>query len=113
MANLIIPAPLMSDAGLARLKLDEGYETYPYDDETGLRVRAPKGNITIGYGTNLDAGLSDEEADILMTLRILASEAKLSTAYVPFPTWLTVQRDVLTMIDYNTGNVLEWSQLIT
>lgn len=34
--------------------LEEGFRRYPYDDATGLRVRAPDGNITWLYGCNLD-----------------------------------------------------------
>jgi len=39
----------------ARLDPEEGTKLYPYDDATGLRVRAPKGHISWGKGFNLDA----------------------------------------------------------
>ena len=44
---------------------DEGVCPYPYDDATGERVRAPQGNVTIGVGINLDAGLDRYETDLL------------------------------------------------
>lgn len=34
---------------------DEGAQRNPYDDATGTRIKAPKGNVTIGVGRNLDA----------------------------------------------------------
>lgn len=37
------------------LSRDERDTPYPYDDATAQRVKAPKGNVTIGRGRNLDA----------------------------------------------------------
>lgn len=37
------------------LTRDEGLQRVPYDDFTGNPVRAPKGNLTIGVGHNLDS----------------------------------------------------------
>lgn len=37
------------------LTRDEGVVRTPYDDATGLPIKAPKGNVTIGVGHNLDA----------------------------------------------------------
>lgn len=50
---------------LAILRADEGSRKYAYDDATGARVRAPEGNLTIGCGINLDAGLDDDAIDWL------------------------------------------------
>lgn len=110
---MIFPTTLMSAEGLKRLRLDEDFEAEAYDDATGFRVRAPKGNLTIGYGTNLAIGITDEEAELLMLMRLITSENKLEATFAPFPVWAPVQRDVLMMIDYNTGNVLKWPKLIT
>ena len=41
----------------------EGFSYFAYDDETGLRVKAPKGNLTIGHGINLAEGFSVQERD--------------------------------------------------
>lgn len=51
----------------ARLKVAEGFRGHPYDDRTGVRVRAPAGRLTIGYGRNLDdVPLTTDEADFLL-----------------------------------------------
>jgi lysozyme len=44
-----------------QLKRDEGFRAKPYRDT--------KGNLTIGYGTNLDAGVDDPEACYLLGYR--------------------------------------------
>lgn len=43
------------DLAYKMLWLDEGLKTQPYDDATGKRIKAPRGNVTIGIGHNLDA----------------------------------------------------------
>jgi lysozyme len=45
----------------------EGFRGDPYDDETGITMKAPSGNATIGYGTLLP--ISREEADLLLEHR--------------------------------------------
>lgn len=44
------------EIALARIcsQAEEGFKQYPYDDKTGLRVRAPQGHLTWLYGCNLD-----------------------------------------------------------
>ena len=46
---------------LAILRADEGEREFPYDDATGERVKAPVGNLTVGIGIDLDAGVSRPE----------------------------------------------------
>ena len=41
------------DILMDRLLIEEGTRMLPYDDATGLPVRAPKGNLTWGRGFNL------------------------------------------------------------
>jgi GH24 family phage-related lysozyme (muramidase) len=41
-------------AAQALLDPEEGTKFYPYDDATGLRVRAPKGHLSWGRGFNLE-----------------------------------------------------------
>ena len=49
------------------LSIQEGCVLHPYDDETGLRVKAPKGHITIGCGRNLDAkDISPRVSDMML-----------------------------------------------
>lgn len=38
---------------IARLLSEEGFKLLPYDDATGLPVKAPKGNLSWGEGFNL------------------------------------------------------------
>ena len=46
-----------------QIKLDEGFRSRPY--------RCSEGKLTIGYGFNLDdVGLSEYEADVLLTIRV-------------------------------------------
>jgi lysozyme len=47
------------DLAVARLKVDEGFRANVYTDTTGHR--------TIGYGTNLDAGITQTAAEALLT----------------------------------------------
>lgn len=44
------------------LKKSEGFRAKPYKD--------PKGHLTIGYGTLLERGLSKEEAEALLRIRL-------------------------------------------
>ena len=55
---------------LALLDTGEGTRRYAYDASTGRRVHAPKGNLTIGRGLNLDVGLSDHEIEWLERNRL-------------------------------------------
>ena len=45
------------------LAIQEGNVLHPYDDETGMRVKAPKGHITIGHGHNLDGHTFDYDKE--------------------------------------------------
>ena len=45
-----------------RIKSEEGYRKYPY--------KCTNGKLTIGYGTNLEEGLSREEAESLLKYRL-------------------------------------------
>lgn len=105
----------MTPEGKTRLILDEGYMLVVYDDATDLPVRhlTSGGNATIGIGRNLTGrGISLVEAMFLFNNDILSTELKLTKAIPFFTTLDPVWQDVLTMIDFNTGNVLEWSQLL-
>ena len=60
----------VADEALQRLRADEGIRRFAYDDATGHEVKAPIGNLTIGCGCNLAAGLDDEEIDWLERHRL-------------------------------------------
>lgn len=59
------------DLVIARLKTEEGKRAFAYNDATGKRVTCqPGGNLTIGYGINLEPGLDDAEQDWLLAHRV-------------------------------------------
>lgn len=105
----------MTPQGKARLVLDEGTQLKVYDDETGFPVvKLPSGgNPTIGIGRNLSGrGITYTEALYLFSNDIATIEAKLNATYnwlasIP-PVWF----DVLVMIEFNTGNIASWPNLL-
>lgn len=81
---------------------EEGFKPYPYDDATGLRVHAPTGNITIGYGFNCDAPRST-----CFWRNVLSMElSQIDLDLVPFP-WYQIandaRRSVFIDIAFNQG----------
>lgn len=79
----------------ASLKQEEGFSSKPYRDGGG--------KLTIGYGTNLDAGVDQIEADFLLMHRILLSQAALDQ---DLPWWREldpVRQEALLDLCYNMG----------
>jgi len=73
----------------------EGYRKYMY--------KCPAGKTTIGYGTNLDAGLPEDEARMLLSVRLIKLADELS---VRIPWWgglSEVRQDVLINMAYQMG----------
>jgi lysozyme len=64
------PAVDMCVQRLTRPGGEEGFRAFPYDDATGLRVKAPEGNVSIGFGYNLDAGMTLADAMYLCSARV-------------------------------------------
>lgn len=94
------------DIALARVSSarEEGFKPYPYDDATGVRVHAPKGNLTIGYGFNLDAPRS--QGFWLSALRSELSD--LDVKFAPFPWYQAAndaRRSVFLDIAFNQGEL--------
>ena len=56
------------DALAHLLMREEGWRGMPYDDETGQPVPAPRGNLTVGYGTMFP--LTEEEGAWLLRHRM-------------------------------------------
>jgi lysozyme len=54
-----------------QIKKDEGFNPHPYMDTTG--------HVTIGYGTNLEAGITPQQAEALMSLEIVMCTTQLSS----------------------------------
>jgi GH24 family phage-related lysozyme (muramidase) len=89
-------------AGERMLERQEGLEIFPYDDATGKRVRAPVGNISWGFGFNLEeCGARDLFEDMLTSLiRKIETQLQAFAWYAPLPS--AVQSAVLD-IAYNAG----------
>jgi hypothetical protein len=87
---------------LARKTREEGDRIFPYDDATGLNVKAPVGNLSWGRGYNLMKCGSEGLFDVMDTFLVGALDAKLQ-AY----SWYTgagdVRGSVFLDIAYNGG----------
>lgn len=86
----------------ARLTTAEGERIMPYDDATGMAVRAPKGHITWGFGFDLEqcgsTGLFNVMEDYLLT--------QLDTRLRVYPWYIgldEVRASVCLEIGYNDG----------
>ena len=60
-----------------RLEAEEGYRSHPYDDS--------QGHLTIGYGTNLEVGITKQEARLLLESRLADAMDCFEKAWPPFP----------------------------
>lgn len=58
------------DIALPRVKVEEAFRAFAYDDATGLRVRAPKGNLTWLYGCNLDTEGNPELGELVVRWKL-------------------------------------------
>jgi len=91
---------------LAQLKIDEGVRLLPYRDA--------RGNLTIGIGTNLDAGITEPEAESLCYSRIAAAETALAQS-VPWWRDLDDARQMaVANLCYNMGinTLLEFKNML-
>lgn len=91
------------DIFLTRGAKEEGDEPFAYNDATGKRVTCrPEGNLSIGYGINLETGLDVEERAWLFRHRAQILEEKL----LSFPWYVglnDVRKSVFLDIGYNNG----------
>lgn len=89
----------------ALLEQQEGFRAKPYRDSRGI--------LTIGYGTNLDAGITSEQAKALMTCQLAGNESALMD-YPWFAGLDPVHRSVIENMAYNlgVGGVLEFKNMI-
>lgn len=88
------------------LKRHEGFRDKPYVDKTG--------HLTIGYGWNLDSGITQSEATYILESRVLLIKSVLR-ARLPFWQTLTKNRqDALTNMAFNLGmdGFLEFKQTL-
>lgn len=97
--------PAVLEAVLPRVMTDEGFRRKPY--------RCPAGFLTIGYGTNLDAGLDDEEAMFLLEHRLRKAASACLATFAWFVGLDAVRQGVIVMMVYQLGlaGVLEFRDM--
>jgi lysozyme len=90
------------------IKKHEGLRLKPY--------RCPAGKLTIGYGTNLDAGITRQEAELLLDMRVIRCRQELRRVFSPDECiYMGKARfDALTDMMYNLGypTFLEFERMI-
>jgi lysozyme len=88
------------------LKEDEGLRLLPYKDTVG--------KLTIGYGLNLDAGISEIEANWLLQNRVSDIKRNLYSSFNWYRAMDETRQDVIVNMVYNLGlaGVLRFKKLI-
>ena len=74
---------------------DEGYREFPY--------RCTSGKLSIGYGYNLDAGMPEDEAHLLMRYRLGKLMAWTEKTFPWFNRLSEVRKQVLLSMAYQMG----------
>lgn len=80
---------------LGWLQREEGFRARPY--------RCPAGYLTIGWGLNLDAGITQEEADWLLRHRVRQVQDAVAVALPWWGRLDEVRRGVLVAMAYQMG----------
>jgi len=78
-----------------QLAFDEGYRKFPY--------RCSAGRLTIGYGYNLDAGMPEDEALVLMRYRIIKNYEEIRKRFPAFWSLSLARQHVLQNMAYQVG----------
>jgi len=77
------------------LKRHEGFREKMYKDSVGV--------WTIGYGLNLEAGITEEEAAYLLDMRVKKIQERLSRSLYFWDDLSPVRQEVLINMAYNLG----------
>ena len=95
----------MMPAMQSLLEQQEGFRSKPYRDSRGF--------LTVGFGTNLDAGITREQAEAMMQVQLAVNESALG-GYSWFTSLDPVRRGVVENMAYNLGltGVLEFKDMI-
>lgn len=83
------------EAVIPQLMREEGFRSTPYRDTHGV--------LTIGYGTNLDEGLDEDEALFLLEHRVHRSVLDCRTTFPWFRTLDGARQGVLIQLRYQLG----------
>ena len=92
-ASLIPPDPMVTL--VSRLKVEEGFSAHIYLDSRGI--------TTIGYGTNLSAGITEAEAEGLLRIRLNDKRISLRSLWKPFADQPVSVRAALLDMAYQLG----------
>jgi lysozyme len=95
----------MTPAGVARLQAEEGFQSVPYQDTTG--------HWTVGFGTNLDAGITRSMAAAWM-YEVLAKNREALEALPWFTPLVAPAQDIIEDMAYNLGldGVMQFHDMI-
>ena len=80
---------------VARLQTEEGFRATPYRDS--------RGNLTVGFGTNLSIGLTRAEGALLLRSRLERSSQCLAKRWTPWRLTGPRTREVLLDMAYELG----------
>lgn len=97
----------MSDIGeidltIVRLQAEEKCVLFLYDDATDLPVKAPVGNATFGYGCNVQKGVSQAVASLVLKQQVIEARQEIM-GYPWFYKCNAARRSVLIDITFNGG----------
>ena len=96
----------MMPAMQSLLEQQEGFRSKPYRDSRGF--------LTVGFGTDLDAGITREQAEAMMQVQLAVNESALG-GYSWFTSLDPVRRGVVENMAYNMGvaGVLTFTDMIS
>lgn len=85
----------MSERFLARIRQSEGFSRVPY--------KCPTGHLTIGYGHNLECGISPATAEFILREDIERAERQVKEAFIWWPKLTEARQFVLVDMCFNLG----------
>ena len=101
------PIPTVLQSVESTLKKEEGFRSHPYPDT--------RGNLTIGYGTNISEGITLDEAEFLLTERLRRTGKDLAIEWPPYKSQPERVRAALLDMAYQIGveGLMEFKEMLT